>query len=123
MSGERGPSSNARPGDWTCPSCSANVFASKTECFRCRTPKPRHGGGGGARAGAGRRGPPHRSSSGGRHFSQSFKATRSPAEVYGLLVTIKQEGTMLDVKMVSMAVAALGRMRGGWKSAVELLRS
>ena len=34
-----------RPGDWECPQCGANVFASKTECFRCHTPKP--GGGGG----------------------------------------------------------------------------
>ena len=23
-------------GDWTCPSCNANVFASKNECFRCQ---------------------------------------------------------------------------------------
>ncbi len=29
-----------REGDWTCPVCSALVFASKTECFKCRTPKP-----------------------------------------------------------------------------------
>ena len=25
---------NVRPGDWTCPGCSANVFASKSTCFR-----------------------------------------------------------------------------------------
>ena len=31
---------NVRPGDWTCPSCGANVFASKSNCFRCQTPKP-----------------------------------------------------------------------------------
>ena len=42
-----------RPGDWTCPGCNANVFASKYECFKCRTPKPDgfasagYGGGGG----------------------------------------------------------------------------
>jgi hypothetical protein len=27
---------DVRPGDWTCPTCSANVFASKSECFKCR---------------------------------------------------------------------------------------
>ena len=43
--------------------------------------------------------------------------------MFGLLKTIQQEGTTLDVKMINMAVSALGRMRGGWKSAVELLRS
>lgn len=31
---------NSRPGDWTCPECKANVFASKTHCFRCNAPKP-----------------------------------------------------------------------------------
>ena len=39
-----------RPGDWTCPGCQANVFASKSECFKCQTPKPssdESGGGGG----------------------------------------------------------------------------
>ena len=41
-----------RPGDWTCPSCQSNVFASKVECFRCRAPKPGHesGFGGGQAA-------------------------------------------------------------------------
>ncbi|KAJ1451536.1 hypothetical protein M885DRAFT_529427 [Pelagophyceae sp. CCMP2097] len=29
-----------RPGDWTCPSCRANVFASKSNCFKCGEPKP-----------------------------------------------------------------------------------
>lgn len=39
-----------RPGDWTCVSCGANVFASKDVCFKCGTPKPPRGkgrGGGG----------------------------------------------------------------------------
>ena len=26
---------NVRPGDWTCPQCGANVFASKDRCFKC----------------------------------------------------------------------------------------
>ena len=44
-----------RPGDWTCPECRANVFAMKSSCFRCNTPKPnggddRYGGGGSAKA-------------------------------------------------------------------------
>jgi RNA recognition motif-containing protein len=30
----------SRPGDWTCPSCNANVFASKSACFKCFTAKP-----------------------------------------------------------------------------------
>jgi hypothetical protein len=29
-----------RLGDWYCPRCGANVFASKVKCFRCSTPKP-----------------------------------------------------------------------------------
>jgi len=29
-----------RPGDWTCPSCSAAVFASKDACFKCGEAKP-----------------------------------------------------------------------------------
>ncbi len=29
-----------RPGDWTCPKCSAQVFASRIECFKCHAPKP-----------------------------------------------------------------------------------
>ena len=41
-----GGGGNVRPGDWTCPSCGANVFASKTNCFKCNAPKP--GGMGGA---------------------------------------------------------------------------
>jgi len=38
-----------RPGDWTCPGCNVNVFASRNACFRCHAPKPgtsgRYGGG------------------------------------------------------------------------------
>eukprot|EP00802_Teleaulax_amphioxeia_P018271 Tamp_18462.p2 GENE.Tamp_18462~~Tamp_18462.p2 ORF type:complete len:307 (+),score=24.66 Tamp_18462:119-922(+) len=48
--GFSGPFSGGPPrreGDWTCPTCSANVFATRSECFRCQTPKP-----GGAGAGA-----------------------------------------------------------------------
>ena len=52
-----------RPGDWICPSCRANVFASKSACFRCGTrrataaPEPQHSyGGGGGRAAGGQRG-------------------------------------------------------------------
>mmetsp|Transcript_17759 Transcript_17759/g.43062 ORF Transcript_17759/g.43062 Transcript_17759/m.43062 type:complete len:434 (+) Transcript_17759:119-1420(+) len=29
-----------RPGDWVCPTCQVNVFASKSECFKCQAPKP-----------------------------------------------------------------------------------
>ena len=37
---------NARPGDWSCPKCRANNFASRVECFRCGAPNPAGGGGG-----------------------------------------------------------------------------
>ena len=43
-----GGGADVRPGDWTCPNCNANVFASKIACFRCQ--HPRHGGMGGPRA-------------------------------------------------------------------------
>ena len=33
-----------REGDWKCPICNALVFASKSECFKCRAPKPAGGG-------------------------------------------------------------------------------
>ena len=29
-----------RDGDWTCPACSANCYAKKTECFKCGTRRP-----------------------------------------------------------------------------------
>eukprot|EP01062_Namystynia_karyoxenos_P011522 TRINITY_DN1412_c0_g1_i8.p2 TRINITY_DN1412_c0_g1~~TRINITY_DN1412_c0_g1_i8.p2 ORF type:complete len:123 (+),score=46.87 TRINITY_DN1412_c0_g1_i8:93-461(+) len=38
--GGGGGSYESRPGDWTCPSCKANVFASKSACFKCGTSKP-----------------------------------------------------------------------------------
>lgn len=31
----KGYSGEVRPGDWECPSCRLNVFASKTSCFKC----------------------------------------------------------------------------------------
>ncbi|EOD31354.1 hypothetical protein EMIHUDRAFT_231934 [Emiliania huxleyi CCMP1516] len=45
--GGGGGGGDTRPGDWTCPSCNSNVFASKSACFRCGAPKPAGGGGGG----------------------------------------------------------------------------
>lgn len=33
-------SQSFREGDWSCPQCSAHNFASRSECFKCRTPKP-----------------------------------------------------------------------------------
>ena len=32
--------SASRPGDWMCPSCYNNNFASRHSCFRCSAPKP-----------------------------------------------------------------------------------
>ena len=42
---ERGPrpprgGPQVKPGDWTCPACNANVFASKSRCFKCGAPNP-----------------------------------------------------------------------------------
>ena len=31
---------NVRPGDWACPACQINNFASRIQCFKCSTPKP-----------------------------------------------------------------------------------
>ena len=31
---------DVRPGDWSCPGCHSNVFASKRSCFKCGTAKP-----------------------------------------------------------------------------------
>ena len=38
--GGGGGGGEVRPGDWTCPGCGANVFASKSSCFKCATPRP-----------------------------------------------------------------------------------
>eukprot|EP00932_Pfiesteria_piscicida_P012693 SRR837773.24100.p2 GENE.SRR837773.24100~~SRR837773.24100.p2 ORF type:complete len:144 (-),score=43.53 SRR837773.24100:65-496(-) len=43
--GKGGGKGDSRPGDWTCPDCGANVFASKDSCFKCGARKS--GGGGG----------------------------------------------------------------------------
>jgi len=40
--GFSGPFSGGPPrreGDWTCPTCNANVYATRNACFRCSTPK------------------------------------------------------------------------------------
>ena len=34
----------AAAGDWVCPACTAECFASRTECFRCKTPRPKDDG-------------------------------------------------------------------------------
>ena len=41
--------SKMRPGDWTCPSCSATVFSSKDTCFKCGEAKPEGAGAASAR--------------------------------------------------------------------------
>ena len=51
--GGSGGGGDVRPGDWTCPNCGANVFASKNNCFRCQTPRPGGVGGVGGPMGAG----------------------------------------------------------------------
>jgi len=51
--GGKGGDKGGKSGDWTCPGCSANVFASKDSCFKCGESKP-GGGGGGSRGGGGK---------------------------------------------------------------------
>ena len=36
----KGKGGNVQPGDWTCPACGVNVFASKNACFKCGAVKP-----------------------------------------------------------------------------------
>ncbi|DBB05264.1 hypothetical protein WJX82_007423 [Trebouxia sp. C0006] len=42
-----------RPGDWPCPGCNNNCFASKSACPKCGAPKPADAGGGGGFGGGG----------------------------------------------------------------------
>ena len=51
---ERSGSDSGRPGDWTCPQCSANVFASKSACFKCGATKDSGRGGGRSGGGGGK---------------------------------------------------------------------
>ncbi|KAG0724458.1 Tyrosine--tRNA ligase, mitochondrial [Chionoecetes opilio] len=48
-------SSNVKPGDWDCPSCQFSNFASRTACFKCRTPKDGDSGNGDSGFGSGGR--------------------------------------------------------------------
>jgi hypothetical protein len=45
-----------RPGDWPCPQCGNNCFASRDQCNRCGTARPPGAGGGGGGFGGGGRG-------------------------------------------------------------------
>ena len=56
-------------------------------------------------------------------MNHRIKGARSAQEVFDVLKTIREEGNTLNVVHISIAVSALGRMRGEWGSAVELLRS
>mmetsp|Transcript_40963 Transcript_40963/g.105753 ORF Transcript_40963/g.105753 Transcript_40963/m.105753 type:complete len:215 (-) Transcript_40963:64-708(-) len=47
--GSGGKGGDSRPGDWECPGCGANVFASKDACFKCGERKPAGARGGGSR--------------------------------------------------------------------------
>ena len=40
-SGGKGAKGKERPGDWTCPACECNVFASRDTCFKCGAAKPK----------------------------------------------------------------------------------
>jgi len=54
MAEGKGQTERQLPGDWTCPSCSTNVFASKSSCFKCGASK--EGGGGATQAQGGKGG-------------------------------------------------------------------
>ncbi|KAG0364109.1 hypothetical protein BGZ54_007838 [Gamsiella multidivaricata] len=59
--GAGGHSITFRPGDWNCPNCNFQNFASRTQCMKCSTPAPsggsgsHSGGGGGGGSGGGYR--------------------------------------------------------------------
>ncbi|KAK5809878.1 hypothetical protein F5H01DRAFT_368680 [Linnemannia elongata] len=55
-SGGGGHSITFRPGDWNCPSCNFQNFASRTQCMKCGTSAPSSGGGSGSGSGGGYRG-------------------------------------------------------------------
>ena len=65
--------------DWRCPSCGAEVFGSKSACFKCGTPRGARGSAhSGARAGGGRgRGPQHK-------YQQDWKCSGCGALVFGM---------------------------------------
>merc|ERR1719230_2346785 len=44
--GKGGGGAGGKAGDWECPSCGANVFASKNACFKCGATKDSGRGGG-----------------------------------------------------------------------------
>eukprot|EP00928_Gymnodinium_smaydae_P026471 TRINITY_DN2077_c0_g2_i1.p1 TRINITY_DN2077_c0_g2~~TRINITY_DN2077_c0_g2_i1.p1 ORF type:complete len:708 (+),score=178.73 TRINITY_DN2077_c0_g2_i1:184-2124(+) len=71
---DRGGGDGERPGDWTCPGCGANIFASKDVCFKCGHSRASGGGGGGGDRGRDRRRSPSR-----RRRSPSRKRRRSPS--------------------------------------------
>ena len=52
-----------------------------------------------------------------------IKAARSAAELCSILTDLKEAGRGPNVVHVSMAVARLGRMKGEWRAAVDMLRS
>jgi len=50
-----GGGGDRRPGDWTCPDsgCAAHNYSSRTDCYKCSTPKPEGAGDSGGVGGAG----------------------------------------------------------------------
>ncbi|KAF9923388.1 hypothetical protein FBU30_006544 [Linnemannia zychae] len=54
--GGGGHSITFRPGDWNCPNCNFQNFASRTQCMKCGTGAPSSSGGSGGGSGGGYRG-------------------------------------------------------------------
>ena len=55
--------------------------------------------------------------------NERIKAARSVDEVFAVLDDMKTNGLSPNVVQISMAVSRVGRMRGGWQSAIEMLGS
>eukprot|EP00927_Polykrikos_kofoidii_P064021 TRINITY_DN58_c0_g2_i2.p1 TRINITY_DN58_c0_g2~~TRINITY_DN58_c0_g2_i2.p1 ORF type:complete len:192 (-),score=34.30 TRINITY_DN58_c0_g2_i2:56-565(-) len=73
-----GGKSDTRPGDWECPGCGLNIFASKDSCFKCGATKSsgRRGGGGGRDKGGDRDRDYDRDRDGGRGRDRDYDRRR-----------------------------------------------
>ncbi|KAI7885020.1 hypothetical protein K492DRAFT_172753 [Lichtheimia hyalospora FSU 10163] len=73
-----------RPGDWYCPNCNFQNFASRTSCFKCHTPNPNPGAG---RASYPPQAPPHQQGAygygGNTYGAPSYGQPAGGAGAYG----------------------------------------
>ena len=104
--GKGGGGFGHKPGDWTCPSCSANVFASKDKCFKCGTAKP-GGGSGGKGSGGGK--PQGGKKGGGKGGGKKFTSGGKGGQAKGGGGTEFKDWTCGKCKML-----VFGRNRAGF---------